>query len=287
MQISGQSTKANKMIRFKKLFTENAINIPDKEDTLDIDRKDMPQVKSADVKDFIVYLKKNDISTEKKLVDPSKLKATQGQFHKEKISDLMAAIEDGKLKKEPILISKDNYVIDGHHRWLAFSNLGKDLTVYKVNAKADELIDLMKAYPKSFTEKLYEAFEYVCEADETCDIISMNHMKEFEKFVDKMFEKFKMDFDFTKHFRERMSDNRNKPCIKMKELADTIMKIYKAQGKSIKGVAGAEAVVKDIQSDLNIPVAVEYNSRADEFRVIMKTVMRKKNFSTPNKVIKV
>jgi len=85
MQISGQSIKANKMIRFKKLFTENAINLPDKEDTLDIDRKDMPQVKSADVKDFIAYLKKNDIYTEKKLVDPSKLKATQGQFHKEKI----------------------------------------------------------------------------------------------------------------------------------------------------------------------------------------------------------
>jgi len=276
------------MIRFKRLFVENTIDVPEKEDTLDIDRKDMPQViKSTDVKDFISYLKTNGIITNKRLVDPSKLKATQGQFHKEKIKNLMAAIEDGKLKKEPILISKDNYVVDGHHRWLAFSNLGRDLTVYQVNTNADELIDLMKAYPKSFTKKLYEAFEFVCEADETCDIISLDHMKEFEKFVDKMFEKFKMDFDFTKHFRERMSDNRNKPCIKMKELADTIMKIYKAQGKSIKGVAGAEAVVKDAQSDLNIPVAVEYNSRADEFRVIMKTVMRKKNFSTPNKVIKV
>ena len=287
MQISGRNIKVTRMIRFKQHMYENSVTIPERKDTLDIDRKDMPQVKSSDMKDFIKYLRTNGITTNKKLVDPSKLKATQGQFHKQKISDLMTAIEDGKLNKEPILISKDNYVIDGHHRWLAFSNLGRDLTVYQVNTTADNLIDLMKAYPKSFTEKLYEAFEYICEADETCDIISPSHMKEFEKFVDNMFEKFKMDFDFTRHFRDRMSDNRNKPCIKMKELADTIMKIYKAQGKSIKGVAGAEAVVKDVQSDLNIPVAVEYNSHADEFRVIMKTVMRKKNFSTSNKVIKV
>jgi hypothetical protein len=128
---------------------------------------------------------------------------------------------------------------------------------------------------------------FIIEKEEICDIISSQHMKEFEKFVDRMFEKFNIDFNFTKHFRERMSDDRNKPCISMKELADVIKKIYQKQGKSIKDVAGAEAVIKDIQSDLNIPVAVEYNSRDDEFRVAMKTIMRKKNFSTPNKVIKV
>ncbi len=126
--------------------------------------------------------------------------------------------------------------------------------------------------------------QYITETDDSCDIITPSHMKEFEKFVDKMFEKFKIDFDFTRHFRERMSDDRNKPCITMKELADTIMKIYRNQGKSIKGVAGAEAVVKDLQSNLNIPVAVEY-ARSDEFRVGMKTIMRKKNFSSSSKAI--
>jgi hypothetical protein len=50
-------------------------------------------------------------------------------------------------------------------------------------------------------------------------------------------------------------------------------------------MAGAEAVIKDMQSDLNIPVAVEYDSKNDEFDIVMKTIMRKKNFRTPNKVI--
>lgn len=126
----------------------------------------------------------------------------------------------------------------------------------------------------------------VNEQQKSCDLIGMDQIKAFEKFVDRMFEKFNIDFKFTKHFGERMSDSRNTPCIKLKELADFIKKIYKRQGKSLKGVSGAEAVIKDMQSDLNIPVAVNYDSKNDEFDVVMKTIMRKKNFRTPNKVIR-
>ena len=124
------------------------------------------------------------------------------------------------------------------------------------------------------------------ESKNSCDLISMEHIKAFETFVDRMFEKFDIDFNFTKHFADRMGDERNTPCIKMKELADFIKKVYANQGKKIKDVSGAEAVINDLQSDLNIPIAVKYDSRNDEFDVVMKTVMRKKNFRTPNKKIK-
>ena len=73
-----------------------------------------------------------------------------------------------------------------------------------------------------------------------------------------------------------MSDSRNTPCISLKELADFIKKVYAKQGKSLKDTAGAEAVIKDMQTDLNIPVAVKYDQRNDEFDVVMKTIMRKK-----------
>lgn len=128
----------------------------------------------------------------------------------------------------------------------------------------------------SFKQHLQEA---------QCDLVGMKQIKQFEKIVDQLFKKFDIDFNFTRHFADRMSDERNTPCITMKELADFIKKIYAKQGKSLKGVAGAEAVVKDIQKDLNIPVAVKYDQRKDEFDVVMKTIMRKKNFKTPNKVI--
>lgn len=131
--------------------------------------------------------------------------------------------------------------------------------------------------------------QFITEAD-SCPILTVAHMKAFEQFVDKMFEKFDIDFEFTKHFRERMTDTRNDPCIDMKELAAMIQKIYKKyQGgeKSLNRFVDAEAVIKDIQSNLNMPIAVEYNRKDDELVVIAKTIMRKKNFSTPNPVLKV
>lgn len=116
--------------------------------------------------------------------------------------------------------------------------------------------------------------------------ITMSQMKDFEKFVDRMFEKYKIDFNFTKHFGDRMNDTRNAPKIKLKELADLIKKIYAKHGNPLKGKAGAEVVIKDLQSDLNMPIAIEYDSAKDEIDVIAKTIMRKKNFTTPNQVIK-
>jgi hypothetical protein len=142
----------------------------------------------------------------------------------------------------------------------------------------------VKKYKKGTSGKnVNEAFESLMESE--CQLIGMKQIKEFEKVVDNLFKKYDIDFNFTRHFGERMSDERNTPCITLKELADFIKKIYAKQGKSLKGVAGAEAVIKDMQTDLNIPVAVTYDSKNDEFDVVMKTIMRKKNFKTPDKII--
>jgi hypothetical protein len=137
--------------------------------------------------------------------------------------------------------------------------------------------------------KMLRFMQFV-EQKDTCPILTAAHMKAFEQFVDKMFEKFGIDFEFTKHFRERMSHERNDPCIDMKELAAMIQKIYKKYqhgDKSLNKFVDAEAVIKDLQSNLNMPIAVEYNRKDDELVVIAKTIMRKKNFSTPNPVVKV
>ena len=132
---------------------------------------------------------------------------------------------------------------------------------------------------KNFKQHLAEA-----EA-KSCDLIGMKQIKAFEKIVDQLFKKYDIGFNFTRHFGDRMSDERNTPCITLKELAEFIKKVYAQKGKSLKDVAGAEAVLKDIQKDLNIPVAVTYDRRKDEFDVVMKTIMRKKNFKSPDKFI--
>ena len=115
---------------------------------------------------------------------------------------------------------------------------------------------------------------------------SSKQLKAFEIYVDNMFEKFGIDFRFTKHFADRLNDSRNKPMIDPKELAQLIMKIYRNKGSRLKAKKDFEAVLKDITTDINMPVAIEYDEKNDEFDVILKTVMRKKNFHTRDKIIK-
>jgi len=279
------------MKKFKSFIREFDVKIPSKKDTMDINRKEMPQIKSKDLNDFFNFLKKNNVKTIKKTVDASKLKATQGQFDKSKIKDAIDAISDGSMPDKPIMVSKDGYVIDGHHRWLAYMNMGRKIDVFEANVNAKELIEYMKKYPKSFTKNLYEALELVCERDDTCPVVTAAQLKAFEKVVDQLFKAYKIDFDFGKrHFGERMSDERNNPCIDLKELAAMIKKIYmqtKKSGDTLSKHKDTEIVLKDLQSQLNMPVAIEYDRKNDEIDVIAKTIMRKKDFKTPNKVVKV
>ena len=44
----------------------------------------------------------------------------------------------------------------------------------------------------------------------------------------------------------------------------------------------AQAVIKDMQSDINLPFVLQWDSVNNELDLIAKTVMRKKNFTTPD-----
>jgi hypothetical protein len=126
---------------------------------------------------------------------------------------------------------------------------------------------------------------YILEKKSECDFISYRQLKSIESVLDKKFKKYEINFDFTKHFADRMGDDRNDPCISMKELGQLFTKIYRNEGKKLKTAKDFEAVLKDFSTDINVPIAVEYDSRKDEFRIGLKTIMRKKNFKTPDKTI--
>lgn len=126
--------------------------------------------------------------------------------------------------------------------------------------------------------------QYISEAT-GCDFISFQELKELEKFAGRLLEKFGIDIAFTKHFGERMSDSRNTPCIKIEELKELFKKVARDGGKKIKRHANDEAVLKDLQSDLNLPIVINVD-RNGEFEIVMKTIMRKKNFRTPSPEVK-
>ena len=113
--------------------------------------------------------------------------------------------------------------------------------------------------------------------------VSQGQLNDLEKFGDRLLKKFNIDIEFTRHFADRMNDTRNKPAIKVTELQRLFKKIAKNKGKGVKQHGDAEAVLKDMQSDLNLPVVVNYKN--GEFEMVNKTIMRKKGFKTTSPVI--
>ena len=105
-----------------------------------------------------------------------------------------------------------------------------------------------------------------------------------EKFADRILKKYNIDVEFTKHFVDRLNDPRNSPAIKVSELQKFFKKIQRNKGRNIRNNPDIEAVLKDMSTNLNLPVVIK--TKGDEFEVTNKTIMRKPDFKTTSKVIK-
>ena len=116
--------------------------------------------------------------------------------------------------------------------------------------------------------------------------VTLKQLSDLEKFADRLLAKFDVDVEFTRHFADRMNDPRNKPAVTIAELQRLFKKIAKNKAKNIRQNPDSEAVIKDLQTDLNLPVVINYDRNKDEFEVINKTIMRKKDFGTTSKVFK-
>ena len=73
---------------------------------------------------FLKYLEGQGIANlDPKRVQSDKLKATQSNMRGEQVGGMMLSGKD--FSAEPIFVSRDGYVVDGHHRWAA--TVGRDL----------------------------------------------------------------------------------------------------------------------------------------------------------------
>ena len=84
-------------------------------------RKYMPQFSSpAEIKQFTRFIKKvYGISSHATKMAAKEMKSSQKEISRERVESLIADNIFDKLRT-PILVSADNYVIDGHHRWAAY-----------------------------------------------------------------------------------------------------------------------------------------------------------------------
>lgn len=118
--------------------------------------------------------------------------------------------------------------------------------------------------------------------------ISRKELDNIEQTLDKLFGKLELDVEFSRHFFDRINDARNGKQITSNEIVNVYNSLYDKYGVHLsKTDDEVEELVKSIGTDINIPLNIYYNPRTKKVILTAKTIMRKKNFQSPNKVLRV
>lgn len=127
------------------------------DDNLGIARRDMPQIPSSRRQEFIDLLESRGVKVTRETVAASSLKPIQSEISGSNSGQIMRRMESGEDKfstdfdKSAIVISDDNYVIDGHHRWAAylareFKGSSTKANVIRIGMSHKEAIDVTRAW---------------------------------------------------------------------------------------------------------------------------------------------
>lgn len=117
--------------------------------------------------------------------------------------------------------------------------------------------------------------------------ITQKDLNTLENELDKLFQPLEIDISpFGKHFRERINDERNKKeggMISIEELKLAFEKLFQQRKNDLKNLRiDDQKVLVDAFSKLNIPLMIKFDDKEKEISLVPKTIMRKKNFQTPN-----
>ena len=114
--------------------------------------------------------------------------------------------------------------------------------------------------------------------------ITKTDLDQLEKYADRLFGAVGIDVEFTRHFLDRVNDERNKKQITTAELTRLFKQSFKKLGKKIAKLGpDAQGVINDMKTDINMPFVL--NLKGGELELVAKTVMRKKNFQTSGPVL--
>jgi hypothetical protein len=115
------------------------------------------------------------------------------------------------------------------------------------------------------------------------EFVTQSELDDVEKIADEWFEDYGIDVQFTKHFIERVNDERNGKPISAEELEDLFTQTAEKYGEKLANLPDDyQAVLFKLRNDINLPFALNYDEKNDEMDLVAKTVMRKKNFQTSN-----
>ena len=115
--------------------------------------------------------------------------------------------------------------------------------------------------------------------------ITIGQLRDLEKVLDALFASANIDIEFTKHFFDRVNDARNKKDITIPELQAIFRKAYARYASELESYgSGFQAVLADLQTNINIPFVLHWNPKSKLIELISKTVMRKKGFTAKKRL---
>jgi predicted ABC-type ATPase len=105
-----------------------------------IPRKDMPQILREDRPALLKQLTEAGYKVSEEKVKASELMPTQSDLIKGKVIGAKERLDAGKWDR-PIIVSKDGYILDGHHIWAAqLARNDADMDVTRVDASIGDLL---------------------------------------------------------------------------------------------------------------------------------------------------
>ena len=116
--------------------------------TAGVPRAEMPQIKAEHRGAMTNFMNARGVTHVAEEVPADSLRPTQAEFSPEKVRKA-AGFKGGE---RSILVSADNYVLDGHHQWLAKRDNGEPVKVIRLNAPIADLIPMAREFPSSTTD---------------------------------------------------------------------------------------------------------------------------------------
>jgi len=114
---------------------------------LEILRNEMPQIRGKDIPEMLKVLDDNGIAYRKGKIAVNMLKPVQDDGIQSKVDSMVSDLTSGKTFS-PIVISKDGYIMDGHHRWLAQKKVNGDNYSMEVIQLLLPKIEALKMFDK-------------------------------------------------------------------------------------------------------------------------------------------
>ena len=259
---------------------------------LKMPRMNLPQIKSTDVANFCKWLESKNVECLKTSMEVGEITPVQKEINLDKIDSMKRKHLEGAIdlsNGKTVMVSGDEHLVDGHHRWYALKDLDvtNKIDVVIIDAPILELISLMKEYPKTSYKKpvdemsiepLEESYGKI--SDGGASVVNVGKMKIVIDVED-------MDLEPSKHGEERRFRHGKGKTISKDSILQAaerglglVIQDY-ANGE----LANGEAFVIRHKANKNTPAlnlvgALEMKKGPDTMKII--TVMRKDDFKTDN-----